>query len=1330
MNKITLFAAALCINTTAFAEWSKPTPTSTSLEVGVGLYLYNTGGDGFLLGDNDYSTRASISQKHGCMVYLEQYTKDNEWDGQSYYITSDVEYGNMAGQRGYMFIDNIDKIWVDNTKTGKENNRYTFNILDDGSYKIGLSSSNPTFNPTSYPDTYLGIIPEKNDTRIYLCDPNTYTLESGYDVNGFNVAWQLVTPEEYEKYQSELLVYESAVTLGEAIEKAKGVSGMSENALSLAEAVYNNHESTKAELDSTVLALNDSVAMVYLKSATVAEPVEVLALLGTVEQTFENKTTTGWTMDTKASNKQAVNSNNAKEPGVTGIHLENWNATAFGTGKIYATVTGIPTGVYKFSCLAYTNVIGGTYAYAGDQKTLVETEYINRKKPTEVTVIVDDGQLEFGLVIETVGTNWVGLDNVNLYYLGDSNEAYGLIIDSRLGTVTDYESMVESGEISFYSSSEYNAYKTSKSDLTNSKTRTAVAENLEAFKSAYSAFEKGVEAYKEYGNVFKEARLWLSAMSNKSQETKDLRDYLYKELEGGYNGNNCATYILENGSLSGEQIASEKVYLEALYSKAVASGMSEGTDCTALLRNANFAEEGGWTATSAATWPLGHSDEDGNIVYPVFEANNVACDVYQELTDLQNGIYELDMQGAFRPGTECSKENIDAAQAYAYINNFSSNVTCADIASADSASQAFAKGELPIKVYGLVTEHTMKVGITNSIHSVDGCMLWGGGAKLTFRGKNDEILDAMIAEYLPLAEEYVTNFCGSSELDALQYAIDNINKDDKFDALKELKRTIDDVKQSIALYTELCYALENLYNIIKNTNLTDSYREEVNEMYSKYYTMYENAYYTNDDCGKAIEEINDLCTRIKIESLLDIEVVDSVDYSIMIVNSSFDKDKGDKSLNYVEGWTTTAMNEYSGNSITYSNTSFDLSQKIVGLPAGHYKVKVHSYYSAGSLDDEENYIKDNIDTHLTTLYAVASDSTYSTKVMNLSEGASLKNYSSDNSYYITNEGLYAPNGTKASIEFFNAGCYTNSLEFVVPEDQTITIGISKDDIITNDYQIIGSWELWRMSDPEIIPDSIQDTTDVSTLIVNNNFDPTQGNKETGVINGWTTTEMTGYKGNTVYFSRSDFEIKQTISGLETGTYMVAVNSYYRAGYCEDEEKAIANGENTHLDTLFVETSDTIYKDVIKNLCEDATLEAMTEGNTFVLSNGYYVPDGALASADYFNAGYYVNELPFYVNDGTATIGCRKSETLANDYTIIGSWKLYYYGKGNYLQEIADKKNESNNNEQSNVISDLEGVAVASPVAYYSLSGSRLSAPQKGVNIVKMDNGMTLKIFVK
>ena len=86
----------------------------------------------------------------------------------------------------------------------------------------------------------------------------------------------------------------------------------------------------------------------------------------------------------------------------------------------------------------------------------------------------------------------------------------------------------------------------------------------------------------------------------------------------------------------------------------------------------------------------------------------------------------------------------------------------------------------------------------------------------------------------------------------------------------------------------------------------------------------------------------------------------------------------------------------------------------------------------------------------------------------------------------TINGIYVPDGTSASVAFYNAGYYLNELEFFVGEDGTATIGMHLDQTIgSNDYVVVGEWKLWYMGDP----DAGVTEQDVTSLIVNNDFDP-------------------------------------------------------------------------------------------------------------------------------------------------------------------------------------------------------------------------------------------------
>lgn len=235
MNKLALLVTSLFVSISISAQWVKPAaPASIPLAVGEECYLYNKDADGFLLGANDYGTRASISSTSGHKVYIENGSADG-----SYYITNFVLQGGMKDQIGYMFMDNWDAIYVDNTKDGKKNNQYSFEVQSDGTYKIGLSEQNADYNPNNYADAYLGIIPAKEDTRIYVCDPEN---SAGYVMDDCKVIWYFVTPAAYAAYTEAMKQYIAATALGLSIEEAESLTGVDSEALTMAKTVYGNTE--------------------------------------------------------------------------------------------------------------------------------------------------------------------------------------------------------------------------------------------------------------------------------------------------------------------------------------------------------------------------------------------------------------------------------------------------------------------------------------------------------------------------------------------------------------------------------------------------------------------------------------------------------------------------------------------------------------------------------------------------------------------------------------------------------------------------------------------------------------------------------------------------------------------------------------------------------------------------------------------------------------------------------------------------------------------------------------------------------------------------------
>ena len=1286
--------------------------------MGEELYLYNKDAGAFFVGANDWGTRASVSETSGHKVILVQ----SEEDANAYLITNAAE---TATEFLPLYIKS-DGIWVDESGNNTGDDLFTFVAQGGNTYKIGFSTLNKDFNPTQYPDAYLGLIPSKNDTRIYMCDPEN---SDGYAMTDCQLTWYFVSASNYVARIAAIAQYNAAVALGESIAEAEKVSGVDAATLKAAKDAYANTSSKPEDMEAQKKALDAAIFNAKLNIATVENPVEVLAPLG-IATDFNDSDFTGWTSTTGASNKQASNGNNAKDYNVTGNHYENWNWDAFSIGKVSATATGLPAGYYCLTALAFANVTGGTYLYAGDIQKIITATQIDIEQPMEINAVVNDGKLEFGIDVQTKGPNWIGLDNVYLYYWGFSDAVFRHVVAKIIDAEPDYEKLLADGEV-YCQSSVYKTYLAARGVLfeENIVNVDEGKKKITTFNAASKALTESIAAYKVFLDKYNEADAWLNSTTSESDEVNLLADYLMTDSEaaGDFNKNGGALYVLTEGLLDNTQIVAEADYLDKILKDAMANAMSDGDDCTGLLKNPKFAEAGGWlgVTNTSITWPAGNTD-----VYPVMQAHNVACNVYQELTGLQNGLYEFNLQAAFRPGDAYTDEYEAIATAYAYINSFETKIPSGNIPDdvtlnePEEASTAFANAKFPVTVYGLVTDGTMKLGVTNKVRTIENCRLWAGGATLTFRGKNADVLTQVIAQTLPNAQALLSNYAGQPELDDLSDAIaDAQGSDDAYEALVDLKKAMEAVEEGTTLYANFAVALKTLSDAIAgNTTATQATVNNAKAVLDKAQQAYDAKSYNNAEVEQTISDLNAASVAVKMGGGTATEE-NPEDYTSVIVNNDFDPARGDKNTSTIEGWTTTTLNGYKEHTASYNKNTFALSQALSGLPKGKYKVTVHAFYRAGSYDEEATNINSGVDTHLAKFYAKTSVDTFEKAVMNLSEGG-LKGGETvpDGAKTTTINGIVVPDGTSASVAFYNAGYYLNELDFTVGEDGAATIGMHLDQTIgSNDYVVIGEWKLWYMGDP----DAGATEEDVTSLIVNNNFDPARGDKNTSTIEGWTTTTLNGYKQNTASYNKNTFALSQTLSGLPEGTYKVTVHAFYRAGSYEEEEANINSGVDTHRTILYAATSDETYSKPVMNLSEGGVRSAdeVPEGVNTRTINGIIVPDGTTPSVAFYNAGYYLNELPFYVgNDGTVTIGMHLDETIgSNDYVVVGEWRLYYYGSG---------KNADILGGDPDAIRQMDALAGETPVAIYSVSGARLAAPQKGINIVKYQNGQTRKILVK
>ncbi len=297
--------------------------------------------------------------------------------------------------------------------------------------------------------------------------------------------------------------------------------------------------------------------------------------------------------------------------------------------------------------------------------------------------------------------------------------------------------------------------------------------------------------------------------------------------------------------------------------------------------------------------------------------------------------------------------------------------------------------------------------------------------------------------------------------------------------------------------------------------------------------------------------------------------------------------------------------------------------------------------------------------------------------------------------------------------------------------------------------------------------------DITALIINPKFD--EGSK------GWQGTAIT-VTGPSIAEDlgaaevwNCDFDVYQTIKTLPAGCYQIQCQTFYRDG--GDAKTAYNNweydaGEDMEFWTpnvvLYANECDSLVNSIAS---EKFTTRSMTEfrdkmidaeegdaqGNIYQIPHWkvldlegehkdeegkfvneydreyedgsqwywdsviediddvFYYPASLTGATKVFeqNPDKYVHAVTVMVPEGgDLRFGLKNTAFISNHWCVFDNFKLFYLGK-----------------EPTSAISNVEGT-VAARNEYYSISGARLSAPQRGINIVRKANGQTVKIFVK
>lgn len=753
----------------------------------------------------------------------------------------------------------------------------------------------------------------------------------------------------------------------------------------------------------------------------------------------------------------------------------------------------------------------------------------DRYQNTVYGVVAAGDTLRIGAYSVNAGsTDWSIFDDFKLYYLGTSDEAYQVVKDAALKDDA-FTPMADT----YYSGVEFSKYTSAYATL-QSATGVKVAESIVPVTAAIDSVVASYTYYKNYTDLIQKIENWKSTeeLNTTIPAVAKINDYLEattsEDVDIKYPHGVYQEIIPEGeyaGTLGNLDMLAEIDSVNVWYADAVRNNLQEGSDLTSLIVNPDFELSGGqgWSldtskggTSSLTNWYGGTSANHGA------EAYQQNFDVYQVVTGLPQGLYSVSVQAFYRTAA-----NTDAYNAYigeggdptvyaeVYFNDFASKVrnvfeigfdenlgnncvTQADgkyyLNGMASALTAFSLPDesqnFTMKAYGVVTDGTMRLGIRKleGPTETEQWTLWDN-FKLTYEGKNPEILGSVIEDLIAQATAYQDSVMGTPDTEALSAASTAAEDaqaagdgDAEFSALVALNTELQNAKEACESYRTMQSKLESLTTAIETyTDASEEALATAGELFDELNDKIETKALSGEDLvANYSAKVDDAIKALKADPNASDE--NPVDFTSEIVNPNF-------SENTVTGWNATGSSSFTVNAGTAEkyNTAIagmNTYQDISALPAGTYLVKVKGLFRDGyATDDYESWTAANekqaedptaVDSTLTTFFYARTASGYaSTALKHICVGGiETTDYANTNAAANAGGSLYVPNSQSEAASYFGmydgvegqTSPYELELYVTVGDDGLLRIGITNtaSSVKSASWVIVDDFELWYL----------------------------------------------------------------------------------------------------------------------------------------------------------------------------------------------------------------------------------------------------------------------------
>lgn len=1131
MDKRLLYSAVLVASlSTNYAQAQVkdpvlPNPVQLKLDGTDTVAIKNILADQWLTNGNAYGTQTSLGTSGLGFVIVPNKGDDGQPNG-TYSFCNDKS-GKFGDFSNKIFLNSFDE------NGGNSYVDYKNQGIEKTYWKVTPNGTTFKFQFNGQPDTYAGYNPNDNgldgkgETAVDGLFRPALTADASYGLDW--AAYPYTYFYRLEKLKD---------AINTAVDEGLDVSAV--------EAIYNNPNAEYWRLKEAYRMINDIRRNKAMADATAESPVNITEYAPDANC----DALTGWTHECEYDKDGNVGSGGhgtnwqahsavytAPDGYQTEKFIERWvngnsdpvtNTEVAGAGRLSdgvlsQTLHKLPAGGYKVICyaMATQQSKGDSYKVEGvsvfaDTKSTPNSQTVATlagvPQKYEFLLDIKEGEdLTIGFKLDNCTANWVFVDNFQIEYCGPSFKAMNLAdvkkasaeLKAQMGgmavcpTYTDKASelIAAVGEMTTDTDeAEINAMKQQLADIA-------------------AKIDKSSALYAELTEL--DATIGDFLSEGPAGTEVDELEKLYNDC--GYEVNESVSDLLSSFSLNNEQLTQYMADLKVKLEAAQNASIMPGDDITRKIVNPSFdtGTSEGWT---------------GNVTvskdYKNCEAYEKTFDLYQDITNIPDGVYELSVLAFQRVGTnevasaahDNGTENITA---FVYANDLETpftspytygmkapsggnpadykyNLNGEDVYIPNSmqgmaAAIAGNPKAYTVTVPMLVEGGTLRIGVRakkRPSNSHDWA-IWDN-FRLKYLGSKGDALGAVTTPLIAKADGLLASNMNADVRAQLETAKTALETDATVSGIHTLSAAIEAANTSIEAYKTLQAAIENAQTRYDENEASSTTSDVAKGLYNAAKTTAENIYNNGTaadaEIPAAIKALNEGVTKYVIHDVIaDASEAKPADITKVIANSDF-------ATMSSTGWDVKdgTMGFQSGNNVEageFFNCTFNLQQTLVGLPAGMYRLTTQAFYRNGSdasakVDGSDDQLKYDVNENAYLYFSDKEIPTEEGKKVATELPESKQAIKTITAHKIAeddwnsvglsaagglkkmDDGMYIPDNMITAQAFFksDAGSAYDSepLNFNYDGNSDFRIGLIKNVTVTNDWTIVKNFKLYYL----------------------------------------------------------------------------------------------------------------------------------------------------------------------------------------------------------------------------------------------------------------------------